>query len=179
MKLRKKFSEYKERAIELRKEGNTYKDIRTSLNVPVSKSTLSTWFSDVLFSIEEKEKIAARCIERIRLGNKKALETKKIARDKYLQEIRKGLVPLGEYLNNSGVQKIVLIALYWCEGAKRRAGSLSFGNSDPELIRLFLKLMRSCYPIEEGKFRCTVLCRADQNTEELKLYWSKITMISP
>lgn len=67
--------------------------------------------------------------------------------------------------------------LYLCEGSKRNGGSLCFGNSDPTIIRLFLRLFRICYPVDEGKFRCTVQCRADQDLKQLPLFWSKVTQI--
>jgi len=37
--------------------------------------------------------------------------------------------------------------------------------------------MRKCYTIDEKKFRCTVLCRADQDTKALEKFWLKITKI--
>jgi hypothetical protein len=55
------------------------------------------------------------------------------------------------------------------EGTKGNRGSLRFGNSDPFVIDLFLNLMEKCYSIDKKKFRCTVLCRADQDTKELDM----------
>ena len=52
-----------------------------------------------------------------------------------------------------------------------------FGNSDPNIIRLFLKLLRKCYDIKEDKFRCTLQARADQNIPVLETFWSKTTGI--
>ena len=63
------------------------------------------------------------------------------------------------------------------EVAKTKRGSLMFGNSDPRVIALFLRLLRQCYNINEDKFRCTLQCRADQNIETLERFWSKITNV--
>ena len=52
-----------------------------------------------------------------------------------------------------------------------------FGNSDPSIISLFMSLLRYCYNIDESKFRCTLQCRADQNTKKLEKFWSQITKI--
>ena len=52
-----------------------------------------------------------------------------------------------------------------------------FGNSDPFIINLFLHLLRYCYNIDESKFRCTVQCRADQDTNRLENFWCRITKI--
>ena len=67
--------------------------------------------------------------------------------------------------------------LYLGEGAKSSRGSVCFGNSDPFIISLFLNLVRKCYKVDEKKFRCTVLCRADQSVGNLEKFWLKITKI--
>ena len=67
--------------------------------------------------------------------------------------------------------------LYLGEGAKNQRGSLMFGNSDPFIISLFLYLLRYCYNIDESKFRCTLQCRADQNSRKLEKFWFQITKI--
>ncbi|PIR44326.1 hypothetical protein COV23_00575 [Candidatus Wolfebacteria bacterium CG10_big_fil_rev_8_21_14_0_10_31_9] len=52
-----------------------------------------------------------------------------------------------------------------------------FGNSDPNIIYLFLKLLRYCYDIDENKFRCTLQDRADQNIKKLEKFWRLVTKI--
>jgi hypothetical protein len=56
-------------------------------------------------------------------------------------------------------------------------GTLCLGNSNPDIIRLFLRLLRKCFPIDKKKFRCTVQHRADQDSKMLKLFWSEVTHI--
>ena len=75
--------------------------------------------------------------------------------------------------------KLLLTCLYLSEGGKTTKGSLMFGNSDPLIIKLFIKLLNIIYKIDKDKFRCTLQCRADQNTKLLKKFWSKITGIPP
>ena len=95
----------------------------------------------------------------------------------YLSKIRQENEHLLAAVRNADVAKIVLIILYICEGSKNRRGALTFGNSSPEVIRMFLKLLRQCYIIDEKKFRCTVQCRADQDIKELECFWSRTTKI--
>ena len=40
-----------------------------------------------------------------------------------------------------------------------------------------MRLLRYCYNLDESKFRCTLLCRADQNIKKLEEFWSQITKI--
>lgn len=70
--------------------------------------------------------------------------------------------------------------LYLGEGSKSaRKAIVTFANSDPGVIRLFMRLLRSCYVIDEGKLRCTVQCRADQDAGTLGRYWSGLTGVPP
>lgn len=172
---KRKYQRYKEPAIALRRTGKTYTQIQEHFDVKIPPSTLSTWFQDANFSSKEIEIIVTNGKNRIRNGHQKSLVTKQIAREKRFQEIRNRLAPLVNELENKDIAKIVLITLYWCEGSKNRKGELSFGNSDPRIIKLFLKSLRGCYAVDESKLRCTLQCRADQNIQELEKYWSKIT----
>lgn len=43
---------------------------------------------------------------------------------------------------------------------------------------MFLKLLEYCfYDYDVNKIRCTVQCRADQNTKELEKYWHTVTHV--
>ena len=108
----------------------------------------------------------------------RAIQTKKIKRIQYLESINKRIEHLPKLLHNKDTAKIVVAALYLGEGAKTKGGHVMLGNSDPAIIDLFLKLLRSSYSLDEKKFRCTLQCRADQNTRELERFWSKTTNIS-
>ena len=103
------------------------------------------------------------------------------AKRERIQEYRGGLErvygPLHGLLDSPDIAKIVLGVLYLSEGSKTLRGSVTFGNSDPKIISLFLRLFRSSYSLDESKFRCTVQLRADQNIKFLENYWSKITSI--
>jgi len=99
-------------------------------------------------------------------------------RKKYLESIVNRNKHLALLLKNKDIAKITLAMLYLGEGTKGLdRGSLRFGNSDPFVVDLFLNLIRKCYKIDKKKFRCTILCRADQNVNNLEKFWQKITKI--
>lgn len=99
-------------------------------------------------------------------------------RTKYLKSIIDRNKNLASILNINKTAKVALAMLYLGEGSKKiKRGSLTFGNSDPFIVDLLLNLIRKCYNINEKKFRCTVLCRADQNIDKLENFWHKITKI--
>jgi hypothetical protein len=170
------FTHLKEGATALRKTGKTYSEIIKKLKAPIPKSTLSLWCKNIIFSSEHKERIAAIIKNNLDRGRAAVLISNKIKREKYLQEVYGRVSYLGKLIKNKDVAKISLAVLYLGEGSKTRS-SLMFGNSDPAIISLFLRLLRYCYKIDEGKFRCTLQCRADQDIQKLEKFWSDITHI--
>lgn len=75
--------------------------------------------------------------------------------------------------------KLTGVMLYWCEGWKCSNGHemIDFVNSDPEMIDIFMKFLRTICGIKESKLRVLLYCYANQNTESLIKFWSKITKI--
>jgi hypothetical protein len=167
----------KAKVIGFRKAGKTYGEIRKILGINIPKSTLSYWCAGVLLSKIQKIRIEKRKKINIYKGHLAALVVNRARREKYLKSVEDRISYLSGFLKNKGTGKLVLGALYLGEGSKHRAGSLMFGNSDLGIIKSFLYIFRSVYDIDEKKFRCTVQCRADQNTKKLERFWSMVTKI--
>ena len=167
----------KEKAIRLRKQGKTYLEIQRTLGVRISKSTLSYWCRNIPLPLGYQRKVREYNKFNLNKARKIALAVNKEKREKYLKSVAKRNVHLRGILKNRDVAKIALAMLYLGEGAKTQKSSLMFGNSDPFMVSLFLRLLRYCYNIDEGKFRCTLQCRADQNIKKLEKFWSKVTKI--
>lgn len=165
------------RALALRKKGNTYTEISRALRVRISKSTLSYWCRNVNISPAYRPRIQEVIRKAGNRGRKLALLSLKTKRNKYLNSVRERVIHLTKSIKNIDTAKISLAMLYLGEGSKNKS-SLVFGNSNPEVIALFLKLLRYCYNMDERKFRCTVQCRADQNIKELEKFWATVTKIS-
>ena len=162
----------------MRKEGKTYSEIG-ALIPKVSKSTLSYWLSTLELSDKQKEKLSKNVNKKLVKAREQSALVQKIKRKAYFSDIEGKNYHLIKFLDNDlRAAKLVLSALHLGEGGKNRKGSMQLGNSDPGIVRLFLNLMRRCYEIDESKFRCTVLCRADQNTKKLENFWSLITDIN-
>ncbi len=69
--------------------------------------------------------------------------------------------------------------LYWGEGYKSEKSSyVDFSNSDPQMIKMFLKYLRGVYRVDENKFRVLLYCYSNQNVGSLIDYWSELTGIS-
>jgi hypothetical protein len=130
----------KEFAIKLRREGKSYREILSQ--VPVAKSTLSEWFKSVQLAAPQKQRITQLRIDaRLRGAASK--------RDKRLAEVKDLITKGKEEVGKLSERELWLIgtALYWAEGSKQNARSIStgilFGNMDFKMILVFLRWLRS------------------------------------
>ncbi len=148
-----------------------------ALQMPIPQSTLSDWCSQVELTVLQAARLEARKWQGGERGRIISRAMMKVKREEYFIGVHKRIAHLGESILNHDAAKIAIAMLYLGEGGKRRTGGLFLGNSDPKVIALFLFLLRHSYTIDEGKFRCTLQCRADQNIEKLEVFWSEITKI--
>lgn len=168
----------KEKTIVLRKQGKTYTEIRQALNTDTPKSTMSYWCKNVVLPPNYQAKIIKYNKINLEKGRQIALNINMAKKEKQLELIKKRIAPIKGVINNKDAAKVVLAVLYAAEGSHNpKRGSIMFGNSDPFIVSLFMRLIRMCYPVNEEKFRCTVQCRADQNTGALENFWRNTTKI--
>jgi len=85
--------------------------------------------------------------------------------------VKKNLLPKERELLIAGLM------LYWAEGWKKNSERISFSNSDPKMIKLFLKFLRELCGIYENRLRVVLHSYEDQSTLKLKRFWSKTTRI--
>jgi hypothetical protein len=167
-------------AIQLRKKGNSYSQIKEILKIP--KSTLSYWLRDLKISEDAQEKIMQRSHNASIAGLLKRNKNQTILAKQRADEIRaqaKG--ETRELLDNplfiSGV------SLYWAEGYKKGAyGSkwkgVDFANSDPETIKLMMKFFKKICGVKTEKFRIQLMVHHNVNIKKALCHWSKITKLS-
>jgi hypothetical protein len=72
--------------------------------------------------------------------------------------------------------KIAGVMLYWAEGYKKGDG-IDFVNSDPDMVKLFLRFLREVCGIGEKRLRLYLYAFESQNIGRLKQFWNKITQI--
>lgn len=174
--MKSRYYHLKNKATLLRKNGKTYGDIQNKLNCQIPKSTLSVWFKNIVLSEDQKIVLKNRILGNLIRSRKLAFATNRKKRKKYLKAVTSRISHLKKLVEDRNIAKIVVAVLYMGEGRKL-GSSIVFGNSDPKIISLFLRLLRHCYNIDENKFRCTLQCRADQDIKKLEKFWSKTTEI--
>ena len=66
------------------------------------------------------------------------------------------------------------MGLYWGEGAKSlEAGVVDIANSDPAILKIFLRFLREIIGVEERRLRVYLYCFADQDVGALIGFWSE------
>lgn len=162
-------------AIELRKNGKTYSEIRRKLGI--SKSTLSNWLSK--YPLSETELRAVK--EGVKRNKDIAVErcriTKQKKREKRLSDVYNG--EKKNYLPLSFREiEVAGLFLYWGEGSKNLKGAVSLSNTDPEVLKFYLFWLKNSFKIPTSKIRIMVHLYKDMDIERELAYWSNELKIS-
>lgn len=170
----------KERAIQLRRRGFSYNEILKE--VPVAKSTLSLWLRDVGLAKRQKQRLT----EKKKEAQRKGAEAKRQQRIYLTEKIKKeALKEIGKISNKS--LRIIGTALYWAEGTKEKiynqrtySQGVQFGNSDPQMIKLFLKWIQKICGVSKKDISFTIFLHetAAGRKNQIRRYWAKITGLS-
>lgn len=163
--------EFKRRAWKLRKEGRSYNSIRKELKV--SKSTLSYWFQYLDWSREIKNKnvkeIEKISTDRIILMNK---AKRKQSEEKHKNMRKEAAREFKKYKNNPIF--IAGLMLYLGEGNKsKKDGHIKICNTDPAVLKIFIKFLTMFCGINIGKIKFWLLCYPDNDIEKCLNWWSE------
>ena len=163
----------KQQAIILRKHGHSLQEI--SIQLGISKGTASLWLQHTPLSARAQKRIQKKRDE----GSRKSRITLNDRTHKRLTEAsgfaQKTLGNISDTVDNS---RLYCALLYWCEGEKSKNDkSLFFTNSDPLLVKSFLKHFRKGFEIDETKFRVCVHLHSYHDSQKQLLFWSQITSI--
>ena len=163
-------------AISLRKTGHTYKEILSQ--VPVARSTLSLWLRDVGLSKNQTQRITKL----------KQMSQRRGAEKRRAQRVEASRVIFE--MSRNDIKKfskrdlfILGVALYWAEGTKQKEHRTSvpveFANSDPEIIRLYTKWIRTFLHISNEDIQLILHIHEDKLRQEkvFKRFWSKVVQL--
>ena len=156
------------------------------MELDVPKSTLSGWFKHIVLSDKARIRLALRT----RLGSATLIKRNKMQtheaeqRARKLRASAKGRVPI---LTKRDML-IIGTTLYWAEGYKRlhiRDGkermshSISFVNSDPAMIKAFLRFLFEVLAIPRDAIHLTMRLHPHINEEHARIYWMNVTKLPP
>ena len=158
-------------AVKMRLQGRSYRQIQDLLRV--SKSSLSLWLRDVPLTDEQRRVLDQR---RLSTGARRAatLKARRIAMTQRI--VTEAAAQVGKVSQRELF--IVGVIAYWAEGSKAKpwspSKSVTFCNSDPSMIRLFLSWLELLgVAPSDLVVRLQIHERADVTGAER--FWSEVT----
>lgn len=162
----------KPKAIKIRKNGKSVRNIERTLGIP--RSTLSGWFKYIELSKKQKLKLKQAQTNHLIEARKKAIIWHNLQKEERIKEAEnQALIILSDInIYDTKILQLALAMLYLGEGVKTKSGT-GIGNSDPLILKFFIKMLIDYYKIDICKIKCSLHLRSDQNPNILKKYWSQ------
>lgn len=168
--------ELRQEARRLRREGYSLNEISAKLGPP--KNTLTLWVRGIELTPEQRQRLHQREVEANGRNRALAMAAHRQARLSRIDKAHKQAEAFLETLDDlTHTNHIAAAMLYLAEGAKAET-AFAFGNSNAQVIRYWVYLLRGSFKLDEAKFRIQVMCRADQDEAELRRYWMEVTGIT-
>lgn len=164
-------ADLKIKAIELRKKGCSYSEIRKE--IPVAKATLSLWLKSVGLAKSQKQRLTQKKLDAALRGARKRKEQR---------------LALTATIKQSAAQEIGILerqarwlvgaALYWAEGNKQKENNVScgikFSNSDAQMLIFFYKWLLDFCGVDKKDVIFELYLHVSANKDDALAYWSKI-----
>jgi transposase-like protein len=159
-------TEERQRARRIRREeGESIKVIARRLKV--APSSVSLWVRDIELTEDQREALRRRnsayngqCVSAERRSAGARL------RRRGEQQAGRAKAKAGDPLYVAGAM------LFWAEGARSR-NAVIFTNSDPQMVRFFVRFLRRCYRLPDHRFAVTCNLFADHlhRQQEIESFW--------
>lgn len=163
-----------QKAVELRRKGKSYTEILSL--IPVSQASLSLWLRNVTLT---KRQTKLLLLKKTRGQVKGGLAKRKFREIQEKQIIDASIKEIKE-ISRRELWLLGIIA-YWCEGSKQKDGNISqgviFANSDPFLLKLFLRWVKEFCDVKEQDIVYTLYIHKTGNIAAALKYWSKVLEI--
>ena len=155
----------KQKALEYRKKGYSYSQIKEKLKV--SKSTLSGWLHNMPLSEKRIRELQADNpirIERYR-------NTMQAKKDTRLKKVYKKVYKDIRILSKRDLFLAGLF-LYWGEGTKASSCSVVLTNTNPAMLKFFIKWLE-LFNVKRQNLKVKLHLYSDMNVKQSLDFWSK------
>ncbi len=153
-------------AIVLRKKGYSYSQIKTALGI--SKGTLSEWLRPYPLSPERIKELRDNSPQRIERYRNTMAQKRQAKLDSAFNKAK------GDIKKLSKRELFIFgFALYWAEGGKTRASSLSLGNTDPAMLKVFIQWL-TLLGVPKNKLRIKLHMYKDMDQKKTIAFWKQI-----
>ena len=155
----------KQKALQLRKKGLSYSQIKKI--VRVSKSTLNNWLSDYPLSKERISELRGNNPIRIERFRNTMRMKKEVEENKYFEIVKSEIGKLSK-------REVIIsgLFLYWGEGTKAASCTTAISNTDPDLVRFYIKWLNAL-GIDTGKLAVRLHLYKGMNIDNEVQYWSE------
>jgi transcriptional regulator with XRE-family HTH domain len=155
----------KQKAIKLRQKGLSYSQIKEKLGI--NKSTLSGWLYDMPLSeerIKELRDFSPQRIERYR-------NTMRVKKENRLENVYK---KVSKDIGVFSKREIFLLGLflYWGEGTKRSNCSVVLTNTNPAMIKFFIKWLE-LFGVKKKDLKIRLHLYSDMDIDQGIDFWVK------
>jgi hypothetical protein len=165
----------KREAKKMRTKGGTVRDIAKKLGL--SFSTVSFWCRDIKLSEAVIKRMKFNKKERSIKGLLKYSERKRAQRIKNTYDQKQKGAKIVIKLSNRDVLMIGL-GLYWGEGYKESNDEMGFTNSNPRMVRFYIKWLKlNNVPISNLIFRLSINKIFNNQEKSIKDFWIKFLNI--
>lgn len=138
-----------------------------------SKSSVSLWVRDIELTREQKHTLVLMnpAYNRQINGARTNAARHRVARER-AQEAGRARARQCDPLHLAGCM------LFWAEGSRNR-NTVRFANSDPEMVRLFVKFLKRCFGIPDEHIRLTCNLFADhlERQWEIEQHWLDVAAL--
>ena len=136
--------------------------------VGVAPSSVSLWVRDVPLTPDQLESLRQRnpaYNNQLRGASRNAERWR--ARRTVFQDEGREMARRGSWLFVAGCM------LYWGEGDKKHCNASRISNSDPEVLKLFVRFLRECLEVPEERVRVTCHLFADhvERQYQIEQFW--------
>ena len=161
--------EEREKAIKLRRQGLSYREILEQ--IPVAKSSLSLWLKSVKLATSQYQRLTDKKRASALRGAMKRNDTR-IAFTKEIKD--KARVEIGKLSKRE--LWLVGIALYWAEGSKEKephGSQVVFSNSDSRMVKLYLTWLLEIIELSKEQIYFVIYLHENNRhrLEEVRDYW--------
>lgn len=158
-------NQQKNKALKMRKLGMSYSQIKEKIGV--SKSSLSVWLREYPLSDKKINDLRANSPKRIEKFRNTMMAKREAASALVYKKMSNKIGKLS--------QRDVLIGgifLYWGEGSKSADYVTSVSNTDPNVLKFFLRWL-SLFGVDKNKLSVTLHLYKDMNIKKEVDYWVK------
>jgi hypothetical protein len=144
--------------------------------VGVAPSTASVWVRDIALTEDQLDSLRERnpAYNRQLRGANRNAETARALRCTFQDDGR-------ERARQAGTLHVAGTMLYWAEGDKASRNAARISNSDPEVLKLFVRFLRECLEVPDERMRVTCNLFADHLPRQLAIeqFWLTTLRLPP